>query len=385
MKRLVILLLVIFLLPAIGLGQEATPAPKPAASSSPVPGNTGTPSGSDAELQIAVAGSPPFVVPVGKDLEGLSVETWRALAGELGVDYELHHLESMEDLLRGVHDGDYDVGIGPISITSERATFVAFTQPYYDSSLGILSVTESKKKKKVDLNLPELFLGFGFFVGVLAVVGGICWMLEHRANPEQFSDDPRKGIGSGMWMALVTLTTVGYGDKAPVTFAGRVFTGMWMITTMVAVSSFTAWLATTLTVSQLEDSSITDASQLADKRVGVVPGTTSEVFGRHFTSQLVGHPSYVEALESLEREEVDAVVYDYPVLAYHIRNNPDVPLRLAESTFALQDYGFVLSRENPELHRYNVALLRLAESGVLRDIRQHWIQSKSDSIGSEQE
>ena len=33
-----------------------------------------------------------------------------------------------------------------------------------------------------------------------------------------------------MWFALVTLTTVGYGDKAPITRIGRSLTSVWMVT-----------------------------------------------------------------------------------------------------------------------------------------------------------
>lgn len=384
MQRLVLLFLVIFLSSTV-IAQEEIPSPSPSPTSSPELLVPNAPPPEPTELRVAVAGSAPFVIPVGKDLEGLSVETWRALAGELDVDYELFHLDSVEALLRGVQSGDYDVGIGPISITSERATFVAFTQPYYDSSLGILSLTKPlQARQRVDADIPQLIVGFIVLITILTLVGAVCWFFERRANSEQFPENnPAAGIGAGMWMALVTMTTVGYGDKAPVTLGGRVFTGLWMLITTVTLSSFTAFLATTFTVSQLEDSSISDASQLADKRVAVVGGTTSEVFGRHFTSQLVKHSNYKESLKALEAGLVDAVVYDYPVLAYHVRNNPEIPLRLAESTFALQDYGFVLARNNKDVHRFNVGLLRLAESGVMREIRRHWIQTASDAIGAE--
>ena len=60
-------------------------------------------------------------------------------------------------------------------------------------------------------------VGSGVFRAVAAGsaggVGSLIWLAERRRNAEQFAE-PLAGIGSGMWFALVTLTTVGYGDKA---------------------------------------------------------------------------------------------------------------------------------------------------------------------------
>ena len=386
MKYILTILPLLLILTSLGLGQETDPSATPAPLQSPAPvipdGKPKTEGEAPKQqIQVAVAGSPPFVILVGKDVEGLSVETWRALASELNLDYKLTHLSSVDALLQGVQKGEYDIGVGPISITSERATFLGFTQPYYNSSLGILSLVKPiRKQSHLQVDLPGLFKGSIFLLFILAVIGSLCWLLERRANPEQFSENPVKGIGSGMWMALVTMTTVGYGDKAPVTTGGRVLTGVWMLITTVTLSSFTAWLATSLTLSQLEESSISNTSQLSGKRVAVVKGTTSEVFGRHFTTNLAKYDSYKEAIKSLEAGTVEAVVYDYPVLSHYVSKNPDQPLHLAESTFALQDYGFVLNRENPEVHRYNVGLLRLSESGVMREIRQHWVRKEFDNI-----
>jgi polar amino acid transport system substrate-binding protein len=363
--------LILLLLTSTLLGQErpeTTPTPSL------------TPALASGVIRVGVAGSPPFVVKVGKDLEGMSVETWRALAEELDLEYELVDVKSVEDLLRGVHDGDFDVGVGPISITSERSTFVAFSQPYYNSSLGLLSLDRRKEtKKQFRLDVLNLLIGFSILVAILAFVGCVCWFLERKANPEQFPMSPLSGVGNGMWMALVTMTTVGYGDRAPVTTGGRIFTGIWMLVTTVTLSSFTAWLATTYTVSKLENTTLNDASQLVDRPVAVVAGTTSEVFARHFGSRLVMANDYLDAIERLQSDSVDAVVYDYPVLRYYLDKHPELPVYLAESTFALQDYGFAVDREDDRLHRLNVGLLRLAESGVLREIRQHWFRSRSEN------
>ncbi len=52
--------------------------------------------------------------------------------------------------------------------------------------------------------------------GLAIVFGSAAYLFEHGSNPG-FS-----GIHDGIWWAFVTMTTVGYGDIVPVTFAGRV-------------------------------------------------------------------------------------------------------------------------------------------------------------------
>jgi voltage-gated potassium channel Kch len=63
---------------------------------------------------------------------------------------------------------------------------------------------------------------------LLTVTGALIWLAERRHNEEQFRRDPAAGIGNGIWWSAVTMTTVGYGDKAPVTLAGRVIALVWM-------------------------------------------------------------------------------------------------------------------------------------------------------------
>jgi voltage-gated potassium channel len=48
---------------------------------------------------------------------------------------------------------------------------------------------------------------------------------EHEAQPENFGSIP-----AAMWWAIVTITTVGYGDVTPITLAGRVIASVTMVT-----------------------------------------------------------------------------------------------------------------------------------------------------------
>jgi voltage-gated potassium channel len=73
----------------------------------------------------------------------------------------------------------------------------------------------------------------------LAAVG-IYWF-EHAAQPQQFAS-----VFHSLWWALVTLTTVGYGDAYPVTTGGRVFTSVVLVVGLGVVAVPSGLLASAL-------------------------------------------------------------------------------------------------------------------------------------------
>jgi voltage-gated potassium channel len=72
---------------------------------------------------------------------------------------------------------------------------------------------------------------FLLFVTIL-LSGALLYLAEAEAQPEKFGSIPR-----ALWWAIVTLTTVGYGDAYPVTPLGRVLAGIIAIVgvTMIAL------------------------------------------------------------------------------------------------------------------------------------------------------
>lgn len=65
----------------------------------------------------------------------------------------------------------------------------------------------------------ELVLFLSATMIVLFIVSTVIYYFEKDAQPDKFGS-----VAHSMWWAIVTLTTVGYGDTFPITLGGRVFT-----------------------------------------------------------------------------------------------------------------------------------------------------------------
>ena len=96
-------------------------------------------------------------------------------------------------------------------------------------------------QRAVALAREELlvFLGIAVMLIYLSAVG--IYYFEREAQPEQFAS-----VFHSLWWAVVTLTTVGYGDAFPVTLGGRMFTFAVLMAGLGIVAVPTGLLASAL-------------------------------------------------------------------------------------------------------------------------------------------
>nr|WP_255347787.1 transporter substrate-binding domain-containing protein [Gloeocapsa sp. PCC 73106] len=329
-------------------------------------------------MRVGTVGSPPFVFNDTPIPQGISIEVWEEIARTENLDYELIRQPSVKEGIEALVRGEVDLLIGPISITGERLEIVQFSQPYYIAEMGLLLPEDEPTLWTVVK--PFFRLAFISSIGILILLlftmGNLLWLAEKRRNPEQFPKEYLPGISSGMWFALVTLTTVGYGDKAPITKTGKFLTAVWMLITMVTASSLTAGLATAFTIalSQQTTARFKEPRDLFNQKIAVVSGTTGASWAEYYGAKLLETNNLSEAIELLTKKEVDGVVFDTPALRYYLSQNPNLKFRLANFVLATENYGFALPYDSQQVQRLNVEIVKMDKEGEIREIVEKWLK-----------
>jgi len=327
------------------------------------------------KLIVGTKHIPPFAIKnADGSWDGISIELWRQIVTELDVEYELREL-TLQDLLDSLRAGSIDAATAALTITAEREQTMDFTHPFHTSGLGI---AVSSKNKAGWLAVIERFLSLAFLKVLLAlalilfVAGFLVWFFERKHNLEQFGPDFPEGLGAGFWWSAVTMTTVGYGDKAPKTLGGRLVAILWMFTSVIIISSFTAAIASALTVTQLE-LKVRGPGDLPKVKVAAVEASTGEAYLRSNRISFKSYDNPLDGLKAVAAGEFDAMVYDAPVLRYLISNELDGTLHVLPKTFDQQYYAIGLQQGSPLREPINRTLVEKISQPEWQDVLQRYL------------
>ena len=328
-------------------------------------------------LRVVTKRFEPFVIYEDQQYRGFSIDLWDAIATELNITYDLVGVNSIAKLLDEVERGAADVAVAGIGITSQGETSLDFSHPYYESGLQVMVPSSGGDVGRflaiigAVLRSPRLYYGIGIFVLILLIVAHLLWFFERRHN-SQFPQDYFHGIWEAFWWAAVTVTTVGYGDKVPKRFFGRFFGLMWMFSGYFVFAYFTASIASTFTVQELQGT-INGPEDLPGKRIATVANSAAAAYLDQQTNWSFQDYSTQQAtLEALATNEVDAIVYDAPVLQYFVSHDGEGRYKLVGEVFQELNYGIALQQDSPYREAVNAALLKLYESGRYQEIYQEW-------------
>ncbi len=312
------------------------------------------------KLIVSTKEAPPFSVKTeGGVWKGVSIDLWREIADTLELDYDFREMK-LEEILQSMRDGTSDVAVAGLTVTNTRERDMDFTHSFYTSGLSIAVSPEGSSspfgvifRVLVSWKFLQIIVGL---VVVLMVFGILIWVFERRKNKDHFGGSAVKGLGAGFWWSAVTMTTVGYGDKAPATFFGRLLAIFWMFASLFMVSFFTASVASLLLVDQLQ-SKVSGLKDLPHVRVGTLVDSTSETFLKRQKIRCRKFDTVVDALTALRDDELDAVVYDAPMLRYVIQSDFRNDLAVLEIRFETQNYSIALPTNSDLRESVNQTML----------------------------
>lgn len=309
---------------------------------------------------------PPFAMR-GDDgvWHGLSIDLWQQVAARADVTFTYRDFDyDPVGLLRALERGDIDVAVANLAITPQDEVRVDFSHAYHRDGVGIMV----RQKPSTGLagffaNLPWLrILGsVAALLSVLALVGTLMWAAERRHNAAQFSPGALRGVADGLWWAAVTMTTTGYGDKAPVTLLGRALGLLWMFTSIFTIAAFSATLASSFVLSNLR-TGITGPQDLPGARIGYVTGTAGARWAKDHRLPGTAYGFVIQAAKALQRGEVDALIYERSILGHLITDSGLQGLQVLPQSLDVIDYGFAFSPGNPLREAVNRAVLDATQS-----------------------
>ena len=125
--------------------------------------------------------------------------------------------------------------IYPILSPSSATNLHGFHYLPYDKLSTVVYITKTETTS-LFLSILSVYPLIIVCIGLSVVSGFIGWILETWSNREEFPRSFLRGWFEGFWWSFVSMTTVGYGDRTPKTFAARLYSVVWILIGIVAFS-----------------------------------------------------------------------------------------------------------------------------------------------------
>jgi polar amino acid transport system substrate-binding protein len=306
---------------------------------------------------------------------GFSIDLLSEVAKNLDWTYSINRVQSFTDMLSAVQNGTADAAIANISITASRETVMDFSQPIFEAGLQIMTPSDPNTGSVWSILLSkDLVLAiFGAFALLLGG-GMLMWRLE-RKHQDYFDMSAREAMFPAFWWALNLIVNGGFEERQPRTPLGRLFGVFLVISSLFFVSVFVARITAAMTVGAIQ-ANVSDINDLYGKNVGTISGSTSADFLNKRDLGFAGYENVDLLLKAFEASEIDAVVFDAPILAYYVNSQRDNRARLIGQVFLAENYGIALPSNSPLSEQINQSLLELREDGTYDRVYRKWFGNR---------
>jgi polar amino acid transport system substrate-binding protein len=328
-------------------------------------------------LRVAVYNVPPYgFVDSGGSMSGASVDLWRRVAGEMEWHYQLLPVSDMETILGGLEQGRFDAAIGAITITPERAARVDFSYPAHRSGVAIALKKETGPMFALvsyGTAVSELAPLIVVTLAMLVLIGIAMWIVEQRAKLANLgSESSVVSLRDGLYWAVVTMTTVGYGDKTPKTTLGRAVAALWMLGSLILVSLLSTSLVSRLTADRVEARNFATSIDLRERKLAAVAQSSGAEYLDQLHLQYTRYKDLPAALDSLMDGQSNAVVNSVGALQYYVSLRYAKSLEIPQGLLAPAYMAIALPEHSPIKKPIDRALIKITNTPEWRLLEERF-------------
>lgn len=337
-------------------------------------GNALPPHDPGTRLRVGICDMPPWSMPpsgASREWTGLSAILWRRTVERLSLEYEMRAFD-YKDLLAALERGEVDVAVTGIPIDPENLRRFSLTPAFDESGLSIATeLHDSLSVGSIARRIArwEVVTWLAALLGLATVFAGGFWLAERRRNPT-IEGPVVPALGESTWWSLSTLSTVGYGDRVPVTGWGKAVGALWMAVGFVMMTVTAAVVTSVLTVARLQPA-VSGPADLARVKVAVVAGTRGEEYVNDARIAAERFDTVEGALDALEQGKVRAVVGSTTSLRYLTQRHGRRSITVLPAPL-MRDYvgfGMRFGLEPALEKRIELELVKGAQSGEYRNFR----------------
>ncbi|MDK2957838.1 MAG: polar amino acid transport system substrate-binding protein [Desulfovibrionales bacterium] len=324
-----------------------------------------------------------MVMLQGGNMTGFYVDLWSAIVRRAGYRSIIHLEHTQEDVLKSLETGRAQAAIGEFGMNPAYLDKIEYSYAILATGLQIMVLKNKRSmfSQVMDdavsmLASPYMATVLGFLVLATFVGGNLFWLVERKSNP----DVPTRylpGMRRGVWWAMVTLSTVGYGDIIPKTRLGKLF-GLWFIMlSVVLTAGFVSMFTAKLTVGQF-NVNVANLGDLAGTPVGTLSETIYVDFLKERKVDVMTFPTAQDAVRNLLDGKVAAVVLEEQQLQRYESRQGGGRFQIVGSPFRPMAYAVAFPKGSPYLAAVNKALLEIRADGTYMRIYRKWFQNTAE-------
>ncbi|XP_024167324.2 glutamate receptor 2.8 [Rosa chinensis] len=327
------------------------------------------------------------------DITGFSIDVFKAAVELLpyALPYELIPFAKPDgtsagtynDLVYQVFLETFDAVVGDTTIRANRSLYVDFSMPYTESGIVmVVPIVDTRSKNAWAFLKPltwDLWLTISCF---LVFIGFVVWVLEHRIN-DDFRGPPLHQVGTSIWFSFSTMVFA--QREKVVSNLARFVMIIWVFVMLILTQSYTASLASLLTVQQLHPI-VTDIKDLL--RNGDTVGYAENTYVYNVLREVGFDDSKLKEFKSTE--DLDALLSKGSAnggIAAAIDETPNMKVFLGKycskytmigPIFKTDGFAFVFPKRSPLIPDISHAVLSVTEGEKILDFENKWFKKDSN-------